>query len=445
AHYWRLTGINKAGHRHMRSAVFSATELVEEGYHGREWVGMSHLILYPGLYVAWYNGSPQLQKLLAELGDSLLDHWKSKPYPNFPGAIFFASDEAAERSGPDSMVNNFYWGLYDLTGNRKYLWALDEGIKASDVWGPLTFNGPWMSLYDPAKLAPMLLAEAQKIPVRDRNVIFDYPGQVLRALAWRANGDRGLLEEANGALARTLEQNMYVLTEGHHYTDRVPIPSSGVQIQRLGGLAQHRNFPFPGHAVSWENTGNELGALVTEARPDLLRCTLFHAGTQRRTITARVWRLEHGHYDVTLREPGGRVLWTRTVTLKRHSTVDLPLPSRTEVVAEFRQTGKLTPVRELSDLAMTSEEIGDDNGLTIPVHNIGGASSRSYTVAVLGRDGRLLEEARFPPLAPPLDLKPKVVVARFPGRKPAPGLRIRVVQDGEAGEICDSNNEVVIR
>ena len=79
-HYFRIMGVNQAGHRHFRSIQYSSTDLVEEGYHAREDM-YSHLILHPGLYLAWYNGSPAVKKLLTEYGDSLLAHWKTEQYP----------------------------------------------------------------------------------------------------------------------------------------------------------------------------------------------------------------------------------------------------------------------------------------------------------------------------------------------------------------------------
>ncbi len=444
AHYERLTGINAAGHRHMRSHVYSATELVEDGYHAREFTQYSHHILHPGLYVAWYNGSPALTSLLCQLGDSLLAHWSQEQYPKLSSVVFFADDRAAEPAPPGSMIWNFFWGLYDLTGDEKYLWLLRQGVKASDYGTLSMINGPWLSLLGRAAHAPGLRAAAAQLAVRDRNVVFHHPGPAMVALAWRATGDRTLLEEADEALVRTMTPLTYVLTEGHLYTDRVPIPTLGMQIQRMGGVAHYRNFPYPGHAVSWENTGNELGALVSDSRPGFLRCILFNAGLRSRTITGRVWQLEHGRYEATMRDPAGRLLWNRTLRLKRHSAVELPLPPRTEVAVELRQIEKLAPLHSLPDLAVASEEIRITGGLEIPVHNIGGAPSQPYTVSVADDGGKVLAEQSYPGLEAPSDLKPRVRIARFAGVPERHGLRVRVRQQGLAEEVCDTNNEAAL-
>ncbi len=101
-------------------------------------------------------------------------------------------------------------------------------------------------------------------------------------------------------------------------------------------------------------------------------------------------------------------------------------------VVEFRQTGKGAPLSTLPDLAIAREEARDRSGLEIPVHNVGAAASRPFTVTVRDGSGKTLGESRQTGLAAPLDLKPKVALVRFPGIGMRPGLRISVAQEGGA-------------
>ena len=72
-----------------------------------------------------------------------------------------------------------------------------------------------------------------------------------RYQAWQASGDKRFLEDLYGEEIRAANQRMYMMTEGHWWSDRVEIPSEYLQRSRLGGIALKRNFIYPGHTVSW--------------------------------------------------------------------------------------------------------------------------------------------------------------------------------------------------
>jgi hypothetical protein len=236
-----------------------------------------------------------------------------------------------------------------------------------------------------------------------------------------------------------MTQNMYMYTESEPFTDRVWIPTLAMQRERLGGVAYYRNYMWPGHAVSWEETNGEIAALVTAARPDYLRITVFNAGALARRTMLRVWQLEIGRYEMKVQDGGATVL-----SLKRHSRVALEVPSRKQLAVEFRQVEKGRPLAELPDLAIAAEEVRYDRGLEIPVHNIGAVASRPFTVVVKDEAGRVLAEQRHGDLEAPVDLKPKIAVVRFPGIAVRPGLTLDVRQDGGEEEITEENNHAVV-
>ena len=73
----RITGVNAAGHRHIRSSYFSGTTIATEGVWG--WSKpSSYLLLHPSIALVEFNGSPRVKKWLIELADGLLAH---RPQP----------------------------------------------------------------------------------------------------------------------------------------------------------------------------------------------------------------------------------------------------------------------------------------------------------------------------------------------------------------------------
>src|SRR5207342_1827644 len=69
----RITGVNAAGHRHIRSSYFSGTKIAEEGVWG--WSKpSSYLFLQPAMDLVEFNGAPRVRKWLLEMADALLAH-----------------------------------------------------------------------------------------------------------------------------------------------------------------------------------------------------------------------------------------------------------------------------------------------------------------------------------------------------------------------------------
>ncbi len=435
AHYARLTGVNAAGHRHFRSYQYGTNDLVEEGYHAREDI-YSHLIFHPGLYVAWYNGHPGTKSLLVEFGRSLLAHWQRETYPQLARGIYFPTDEVLNRATPNNETWNLLWGLFELTGDREFLWLLEQAVKAGDFGRAQAVNGPWLRLFRDA--LPAMEKDSRGRAIHDHNLQTDQVGLVARALAWQARGDKALLEDAQAALVRHMAQNLDLYTEAEQFTDRIWIPTLAVQRARLGGVAHFRNAIFPGHAVSWENTGGEVAALVPEARPDYLRAEVFHTGTSERKVIMRVWGLENGAYSVS--DGNG----TRTMKLKRYAPVALTLPPRRAVTVTIRQQARGTPFEQLPDLAVAPEDLRYDaatDTLEVVVHNIGGAPAAPFAVEVAG------QRLSGPRLEAPLDLKPKTATLRFPGLRQRGLTRAEVVlnPDERYEEITDANNRASVK
>ncbi len=248
-----------------------------------------------------------------------------------------------------------------------------------------------------------------------------------RALPSQASPPRNI-EQAQAELWQWLEQRFEYMTTGEPQS--LELDPAALETIRLGRE----------RAVSWENTGGEIAAIVEEARDDRIRLRLFALSRAERRIMMRVWKLAHGEYELSVgAAPKARV------TLKPQSLVELDVPPREIVQVELKLMERKMPVADMPDLALEAQEISSDlRGLLIPVHNIGAAAAGPFRVTVHSPDGELLAEAVYAGLPAPTDLRPKVLLARFAELRTAPGLRVTVRLDSGGEEPNDSNNAVVL-
>ena len=138
----RVTGINSAGHRHIRSSYFSGTTIAEEGVWG--WSKpSSYLFLHPALELVEFNGSPRVRKYLLELADALLAHRKQDANGSYAirATVEFATDrdlpQLSDRAWP------LMWAAFRWTGDRKYLQPfLDAGPRGLPVAPGKRARGP---------------------------------------------------------------------------------------------------------------------------------------------------------------------------------------------------------------------------------------------------------------------------------------------------------------
>ncbi len=68
-----ITGINAAGHRHIRTSNYNGKKMATEDPWGCA-KDYSYLVLQPGQLLVEYNDNPSAKKILLELADGLLAH-----------------------------------------------------------------------------------------------------------------------------------------------------------------------------------------------------------------------------------------------------------------------------------------------------------------------------------------------------------------------------------
>ncbi|MFC2076058.1 LamG-like jellyroll fold domain-containing protein, partial [candidate division KSB1 bacterium] len=416
-HYDRLTGINEAGHRHFRSFTYSTDDLIEEGYHARQ-DRYSALLFHPGLYLAWYNGHQGTKKILTEYADALLDHWTDDEYPRLATGIMFPTDEEISHERPGGDVVHLLWGCYDLTGDKKYLTPFREALKAGDYNMIVSVNGRALEALGDAPDADSIIAYARRYDVWDHNLQTDERGCLARTLAWSATGDNLFLEDYQAALIRHMDQNMYIYTDAHQYTDRIWLLHRSTQRVRLGGIPHYRGAIYPGHAVSWENTGGQAAFLVRDSGPDRLRITAYNLSSGSRTVIMRPWQLANGTYRIRvgadIDEDGklDRRVRGKTINIKRYEAIRIALPGKRNTIIELEQTKRGKELKQLPDLALAREEFrldGENKALTFKVHNIGSVASGGFRLTAVDDRGRKLLDKKYDSIPAPLDLRPKTI------------------------------------
>ena len=140
-----------------------------------------------------------------------------------------------------------------------------------------------------------------------------------------------------------------------------------------------RNKLNRNYAVSYEGFGTDFAALVLSATHDRLKVLLCNLTDKPLAGRMRIWRLDHGEYEMTLGPDANgddqmdQVAIRENRELERGSAVDLVLKGRTSVV-ELRQVKKLDDICARPDLALSAMEIKVENGKLTgarPQHRLG--------------------------------------------------------------------------
>ena len=452
----RISGNNPANHRHMRSALLSATDLVEEGFHAREDVH-SALLWQPALTLAWYNRHPLAVRWLTETCDALLAHWQRDKYPKLAIGIRFFGDDVLRRGLPEPERVNLLWAVYRLTGENKYLWLLSEFLKAQNIDLAENTSGRWMESLDVEpysehypKFREDILQWVRERNVWDRN-LQDESGLLARQHAFELTADKRHVEDYQAALLKHLVQNRMMYTEADVAPIQLQFPHRALQRSRLGGVAFYPQMLYPGHAVSWEGGNGNLAALVVSATPSLVKISTFNLAKTLLDVNLRVWDLDNGLYTIV---EGTDVLGQgqidvettrRTLPLWHGASIPLSLRPQKITVIEVRQVKKGAPLGEVPDLAagqLTYDRASDHGALV--VHNLGAAAAPAFTLQVENEKRVVLFKKQVEGLPAPLDLAPKQQTVEFSGLKPGASrvLILRIDPESKIEETTRENNSV---
>lgn len=462
-----LTGVNRAGHRHIRSSYFSGTRMATDEPWG--WSKPhSILVFHPALMLVRYNGSPEMKRLVTELADGFLAHRRKGDDGRFRinGAIRF--DDDADAPWARGSILPFLWGAYRVTGDAKYLQPFkDEGSRSLSA---VTTNGldlpgvrgEWEheviaaarpgsgEQQRPAAPTPSAGgANSGRVPLRPP------PNYTAAHLAWQATGDKRYLETLYASQIEASALREFMNTEGSMWIDRVEVPSGELQRARLGGVALTRNAIYPGHAVSWSFRApadeESVAILIPEAKPDSLKIVVHNLSGESVWADMTAWELEPGRWEITqgLDANGDDRADGDTLTVKaeleRATSVPLIFTARTTTILSLKLVERGTPYWSRPDLGIGRADVSvRGRKVTVTVHSLGAEETRPTTLALLDGRGKTVASAAVPALKAPIDLLPKrvTVTLDLPAGARLEGASVVLDPETSMKEITRVNNRV---
>jgi hypothetical protein len=435
-----LTGINGAGHRHIRSSYFSGTKMAEEEPWGWSRTN-SYLITQTALLLVEYNGSPEMKKLVLELAEGLLAHRKKDETGKYRlyATVQFKTDQDAvltlDRLWP------VLWAAWRWTGDAKYLQPFfDEGPRSLEMIGANALDLMGRQIVPPAS--------STAAPV-------DQGSDVARHLAWQVTGNKRFLESLYGSQIEASALREYINTEGSLWIDRVNVPYSELQRARLGGIALVRNSYYPGHSVSWtfHAPANEESAaiLIPNAKPDSMKIIVYNLSQTPISATMTAWDIEPGRWQIVQGvdrngdDQSDGDLQTRAIELERTGEVEVTFPPRATTILNLKLVDKGVPYWTRPDLGIGKGDVSFQDGkVMVTVHSLGAVESPPAELALLDRVGKILSSITVPALRAPADLLPKTVTLGFmiPAGIKLDGASVVLDPNAKIKEITRINNRV---
>ncbi|MGZ8843115.1 MAG: LamG-like jellyroll fold domain-containing protein, partial [Pyrinomonadaceae bacterium] len=461
-----ITGINSAGHRHIRSSYYSGTKIAEDEPWG--WAKPSGiLVFHPAMVLGDYNGNPEIKRVVKELADGFLAHRKKDVSGRaaLSMAIRFADDQEAPNSR--GSVLPILWAAWKWTGDPKYLEPFkDEGARALDLIPSNALDELGMRQTWGAEIAAQMRAGANnqrtgasqagtQNPTSGRLSSPPPPNLTGLHFGWQTTGDKRLLESLYAAQIETSALREYMNTEGSMWIDRVDVPNSELQRARLGGIALVRNSLYPGHAVSWTfappATAESVAILIPDATPQSLKIIAYNLGQAPIKASLTPWNLEPGRWEVTQAiDANGDDLAddlseSRQVEFEHDRPLDLILAPRVTTIVTLKLISKGTPYWSRADIGIGREDVAvKGRNVTVTVHSLGAVDAPATKVVLADANGKVIASATVPSLKAPLDLFPRTarVTLTIPAGASIRGGSVILDPDATMKEITRVNNQL---
>jgi len=417
-----ITGVNAAGHRHIRTLYYSGTKIAEDSVWGAS-RGYSYLVLQPGQLLVDYNGNPEAKKIMVELADGLLAHRHKNGNDEFvlPSEIQFKSDRGY--SAPRSYFPwPLFWTAFKWTGERKYLDPIFD-LGTSGVLGinPNTLDLLGLRHDWTGRILSSMPDLSDKDAVRSYLTglwTTEYRTGSNNHFLWQVTGDKRYLEQMYALETTECQETDFINTEGSLWIDRVGVPNIDLQRARLGGVALIRNGTFPGHVVSWKfrapANDQSVAILIPDATTTSFKVIAYNMEETPVRAAMTGWNIEPGEWEITQGldtrgvDVADQVTETRTALFERSRSVDLTFAPRATTILMFKLKNPGTPYWQRPDLGITNEDV-QTNGrvVRVRVHSLGSVAAPAVTVAVRDHTGRIIAKGQLPPLDAPVDLLPK--------------------------------------
>ncbi|HEV7747150.1 MAG TPA: LamG-like jellyroll fold domain-containing protein [Pyrinomonadaceae bacterium] len=460
----QLTGVNSAGHRHIRSSYYNGKKLAEEEPWG--WSKPSSILAFhPAMMLVEYNGNPQMKHIITELADGFLAHRKKDANFRQSIAIRFADDKEAPNNR--GSVLPIFWAAWKWTGDAKYLEPFkDQGPRAlesipANALDQLALRQTWGNDIvafvkgGPIAQRPSLGYRGTPNANNQRLNAPPPPNYALLHFAWQMTGDKHLLEQLYGSQIEASAIREYMNTEGSMWIDRIDVPYAEIQRARLGGIALTRNSLYPGQAVSWsfQAPANEesTAILVPNATEQSLKIVTYNLSASPVKVNMTAWDIEPGEWEVVQgSDTNGDdvidgVATTTTVALERTGTIELMFPPGVTTVLNLKLVAKGTPYWARPDLGISKDDVVvRERNVSVTIHSLGAVDTEPTTVALVDQSGTVRASAAVPRLEAPADLLPRttIVTVTVPAGLRLNGCSVVIDPDAKGKEITRINNRV---
>ncbi|HVZ63607.1 MAG TPA: LamG-like jellyroll fold domain-containing protein [Lacunisphaera sp.] len=454
-----LTGINAAGHRHIRTSYFSGIKMATEDPWGVA-KSYSYLVAQPDLLLGDFNGNPAARQMVVELAEGLLAHKHPDKFGSaaLPSAIRFADDsEGVATRG--NLPWPIFWGAWRFTGRREFLEPILDG-------GPAALNAvnanalDWLGLR--AEWRDRILEGARgrpvdyrRVPVVGRPRESSYRGTVDAPVRWQLTGDKRILAQLYGEQNEETKLQEFINTEGSLWIDRVGVPYAELQRARLGGIALTRGATYPGHTVSWRfaapATAESVAILIPNATTTSFKVIAYNLETTPVHATMTGWNIDPGRWEITQGldmnddDEADREITTHEASFERTKSVDITFAPRATTVLTFRLKTSGTPYWSRPDLGLDAQDVQiASNELHVTIHGLGSVPSPESEVVLRDATGAVRARATLGPLAAPVDLQPRTttVTLKLPAGLDPRGDTIEIDPDHRLEEITRLNNVV---
>jgi hypothetical protein len=458
----KLTGINSAGHRHIKSSYYSGTRVAEEEPWGYSRPS-SILVLHPGIMLVDYNGNPQMKKIITELADGFLAHRRKdvSGRASLSMAIRFADDQ--DMPNNRGSVLPILWSAWKWTGDEKYLAPFrEEGARAldsipSNALDELKVKTTWGKDLVAALTTGASNQSSRSVESANSQRLNSPPPPNFGSLhfAWQTSGDKKFLETLYASQIETSAIRKYMNTEGSMWIDRVDVPNSELQRARLGGVALVRGSLYPGQAVSWSFAAparaEDVAILIPETTPQSVKIIAYNLSSAPVTANVTPWNLEPGKWEVMQGiDSRGDGLVTgaaqsRQFDFEHDRPLTITFAPRATTVIELKLISKGTPYWDRPDLGIGKDDVViQDRKVTVTVHSLGAADAPATTLALMDANGNVFATVAVQALKAPLDLMPKTaaVTLTIPLGASMKNGSVVVDPDATTREITRLNNQV---
>jgi len=401
-----ITGINKAGHRHIKSSYYNGTKMSTEWPWGVS-DQVSFYAISPCVTLARYNGTPKLTKTLIELADGLAAHYHDGVLHHY--IVYETDEELDPRKGRSHGAEALLMPVWRLTGNQLY----KDIIPPRPNYDRLSKN------------------------TTDKDVLADRYNWMVEG-AWNRE---------------------YINTIGHPWIDRINYNMFDIQADRLGGMCNTRFYTYcPENSISWkfhiDDEVEKLAVVVPYSTDNEIKIVAFNISDK--PITADIigseilpgqWKFTQG-IDTNGDDAADTEITERTETFERQLPVTFTFAPMcyTIITAKLETPG--VPYFERCDLGITEEDIVMmPHALQVRVHSLGAVPSEDTTIALRDPSGKIVRTAPIRWLPAPDQLFPitwEVSVPVWGIDSDFAGWTVEIDPENKLHEITRANNIAMI-